>query len=33
MFKPVSPKLHIPQMEEAVQRTWKIRRIFEKSEQ
>ena len=32
MFKPVSPKLKITQVEEAVLRTWKIRHIFEKSE-
>ncbi len=33
MFKPVSPKVDIPKMEEAVLRFWKNRRIFEKSEQ
>ena len=32
MFKPVSPKLNITHVEEAVLRTWKIRHIFEKSE-
>ncbi len=30
MFKPVPSKPHLPQMEEAVQRTWKIRRIYKK---
>ena len=33
MFKPVSSKLNITQMEEGVLRTWKIRHIFEKSGQ
>jgi len=33
MFKPVSPKLKITQVEEAVLRMWKIRHIFEKSEE
>ncbi|MBK5108957.1 MAG: isoleucine--tRNA ligase, partial [Anaerolineales bacterium] len=33
MFKPVSPNLNITQMEEAVLRMWKIRHIFEKSEE
>jgi isoleucyl-tRNA synthetase len=32
MFKPVSPKLNITQVEEGIQRMWKIRHIFEKSE-
>ena len=31
MFKPVPPGLNIIQMEEGVLRTWKHRRIFEKS--
>lgn len=30
MFKPVPSKPRIPQMEEALQRTWKIRRIYQK---
>ena len=33
MFKPVSPKLNITQVEEAILRMWKIRHIFEKSEE
>lgn len=33
MFKPVTPKLNITQMEEAILRTWKIRHIFQKSEE
>lgn len=33
MFKPVSPKLNITQLEEAVLRMWKIRHIFAKSEE
>jgi isoleucyl-tRNA synthetase len=33
MFKPVAPKLNITQMEEAILRMWKHRRIFEKSEE
>ena len=33
MFKPVTPKLNITQMEEAVLRTWKIRHVFQKSEE
>jgi isoleucyl-tRNA synthetase len=33
MFKPVSPKLNITQVEEAILRTWRIRHIFEKCEE
>ncbi|MGW8226750.1 MAG: isoleucine--tRNA ligase, partial [Anaerolineales bacterium] len=33
MFKPVSPKLKITQVEEAILRTWRIRHIFEKCEE
>jgi isoleucyl-tRNA synthetase len=33
MFKPVSPNLNVTQMEEAILRMWKIRHIFEKSEE
>ena len=33
MFKQVSPKLNITQVEEAVLRMWKIRHIFAKSEE
>ncbi|MFL7890609.1 MAG: isoleucine--tRNA ligase [Anaerolineales bacterium] len=33
MFKPVSPKLNVNQMEEAVLRKWKIHHIFKKSEE
>jgi isoleucyl-tRNA synthetase len=33
MFKPVSPKLKVTQVEEAVLRMWKIRHIFEKSDE
>lgn len=33
MFKPVSPKLNINQVEEGILRMWKIRHIFAKSEQ
>lgn len=33
MFKPVSPKLNITQVEESILRTWKIRHIFEKCEE
>jgi len=33
MFKPVSPSLNVTQMEEAILRMWKIRHIFEKSEE
>jgi isoleucyl-tRNA synthetase len=33
MFKPVSPKLNITQVEEAILRMWRIRHIFEKSEE
>ncbi len=33
MFKPVSPKLNITQVEESILRMWKIRHIFEKSEE
>lgn len=33
MFRPVSPKLKVTQVEEGVLRTWKIRHIFAKSEQ
>ena len=30
MFKPVTPQLNIPQMEEATLRSWKIHHIFQK---
>ena len=33
MFKPVSSKLNVTQVEEAILRMWKIRHIFEKSEE
>ncbi len=33
MFKPVSPKFNVTQMEEAILRMWKHRHIFEKSEE
>ncbi len=33
MFKPVSPKLNVNQMEEAILRKWKIHHIFKKSEE
>jgi isoleucyl-tRNA synthetase len=33
MFKPVSPKLNITHVEEAILRMWRIRHIFEKSEE